>query len=287
ELSRWSRLCGLVGAGISRGCSTPSGLVPLAWDDLIAKLAWKFSCESESTDARLDLLERAEIIERTRRSYGVSDASFADEVARLVDQIDGELVSESNLYPTLRDVGPELNITTNYDRIIERYLNGSTEPGHNVWTYPGRVEQLVPSSYCSTSDRLGDFIRSGEPLIAKIHGGVRDTALVDSATAGVIDDTDLDLVFSFSSYQKAYSAESEIPAALRAIFATYQVVFIGYSLRDHVLRDILQGAGSLKGDRFKHVILQSPESVVPESYREAFQESYGVVVATYSVHSFL
>lgn len=289
HLSAKGRLCIFVGSGVSAGCTNVRGESPPTWDQFIDSLA---ECYYEGElPKELELLERAELVERARKSKGVSDLEFARKVATFVDVSSGSYFSPSIVHNTLADLEPGLIITTNYDRIIERSLNSDPngEVAFNVWTYPDRVEQIISSSSCRVDDGLGDLFREGSPLIVKLHGGIPDIgpeAAGEVDVEGVSDDS-YQLVFSYKSYRKAYGPESNVPSFLRAVFASFQVVFIGYSLRDAVLRDILDSVGSLKGSRFRHVILQQKGSVVPEEYREAFQESYGVVVGDYADHQLL
>jgi hypothetical protein len=134
-----SRLCIFVGSGVSSGCRTDEGASPPNWADLIDELAVAYGCADLLQGGKLELQERAELVDRHRRSLGVTNMDFSSEIAKLVDCINGRLVRESVVHSTIADIDPPLIVTTNYDRILERYLNGSTEPGYNVWTYPGRV----------------------------------------------------------------------------------------------------------------------------------------------------
>jgi hypothetical protein len=284
HLAAEARLCLFIGAGVSAGCKTDSGHVPPAWDALIDQLAELYGLDP-STSSSLGLLERAELVERKRVELGINDHDFAVEVAKRVDFISDEYVNHSKVHETVSDLEPRLIITTNYDRTLERYLNGTTDVGFNVWAYPGRIDQLTANCQCTPNDKLGDLIRSGSPLIVKLHGGVPDIGPNNTPSADP--NGGEDLVFSYRSYRTAYGPSSEIPAFLRAVFVNYQVIFIGYSLRDEVLKDILDSVGSLKGDRFRHIVLQKSDSVVPKVYREAFEDAYGVVVADYSDHELL
>src|SRR5699024_7084744 len=268
-----SRLCVFVGAGVSLGAKTSSGAHPPNWEGLIASLEDEFPFDGQESVERLGLRERAELVDQERRHRGISNREFLSYVESRVDLVDGEPVQSGEVHNIIEYVGPSLIVTTNYDSLIERHMNLPTEPGYNVWTYPGRVEQLTGNTSCREDSSLGDFLRSGEPLILKIHGGVQAFAEPEGEGDGVRDDSDYEIVFSDSSYYRAYGESSEIPSLLRAIFSTHQVIFIGFSLRDQVLRDILQSVGALRGSRFRHVVLQSPDGVVPEVYKEAFQET--------------
>lgn len=277
-----SRLCVFVGAGVSVGAKTAKGGHPPNWEGLIASLEIEFPADEHASVSDLGLRERAELVDQERKSRGISNREFLSHIESRVDTVDGDPVLSGEVHNIIEYVGPSLIVTTNYDSLIERHMNLPTEPGYNVWTYPGRVEQLTGTTSCREDSSLGDFLRSGEPLILKIHGGVETFA--EGERAGTRDDSDYEVVFSDSSYYKAYGDSSEIPSLLRAIFSTHQVIFIGFSLRDQVLRDILQSVGALRGSRFRHVVLQSPDGVVPEVYKEVFQETYGLIVGTYSSH---
>jgi hypothetical protein len=75
----------------------------------------------------------------------------------------------------------------------------------------------------SDLERCGDSIVSGAPFIAKLHGSVSS-----------IDST----VFARTDYEELDCCNSYI-AALRTLFATSSVIFLGYGLKDQYVLDLI------------------------------------------------
>lgn len=238
HLSEVSRRCLFIGAGVSSGCATPGGHHPPSWDSLLSRLEGMYPSLGAANE-EMDPLFRAERIEREAAKVDAGSGALASRIAEEVDFVNGEYVDVSYVHWAIPMSEPELIVTTNYDRILERFFSQKGEFPFNVWSYPGRVDQLRFGSSCSTESSLGDLLRSGEPLIVKLHGTIPDMGPIGEAERREVDDGPAqspDLVFSYSSYKRAYSAESEIPAFLKAVFSTFQVIFLGYSLRDSTLR---------------------------------------------------
>lgn len=293
-----ARICVFVGAGVSSASETPSGESPLSWEELVEHIQ---SCCEEKLDVSIKgakwlegespLLKGEAIMQAITSHFesvkvdvpnGSTDspARFAeeflyDEVRNAVDCIGDEYVNGGKVVDAIRDLKPNVVVTTNYDGILERNLQDDEKLAYSVWSYPDRVSNLCNKLNRFSHDELtlGDLLRGGE-LIAKIHGSVYHEDPKDKGS----------LVFSESQFRKAYSPDAPVSNFLRAIFATHQVIFVGYSLRDPQLREILASAGALRGQKLQHLLLQKEESVVPKNLARYYQSEYALRVIGYKDH---
>ena len=291
KIAAGGRIALFIGAGISSGCATKGGKKPPTWSKLVSNLADKYRVEQMALQG-LDIIDQADIVFSNAMAMRETSFTFAKEVAKNVDWIDGEFVEPSDIFDVFAEIEPLLIITTNYDTVIERFFSRDDQ-AFNIWSYPGRIDELMLGGIFKRNGSLGDpslgdLLRSGEPLIAKVHGTVPPMDAFEEPTEESMSRVAEDghpLVFSWGSYDEAYSLQSEIPGFLSAVFATHQVVFVGYSLTDDVLRRILSGAGSLKGTKYRHIFFQKHDASIPNAYRKIFEDRYGITVESYKEHS--
>lgn len=293
-----ARICIFVGAGVSSASETPSGKSPLGWDALVDHIHSRCKeklnvsiADSDSRDRESPLLRGEAIMQAITNHFESeevdvssdftdSPARFAeeflyDEVRNAVDRIGDEYVKGGEIVDAICNLKPNVVVTTNYDGILERNLQDDEKLAYSVWSYPDRVSNLCNKlkRYSPDELTLGDLLRGGE-LIAKIHGSVSYEDPKDKGS----------LVFSESQFRKAYSHDSPVPNFLRAIFATHQVIFVGYSFRDPQLREILASAGALRGQKLQHLLLQKEESVIPKNLARYYQSEYALRVIGYKDH---
>jgi len=111
----------------------------------------------------------------------------------------------AQLIESLKGIYPLQIVTTNIDRCLEQSL--------------GLIDVIERSDF----ERCSESIVSGLPFIAKLHG-----------TISSIEST----VFARSDYDQLIRSRSYI-AALRALFSTASVVFLGYGLQDKYVLDLI------------------------------------------------
>lgn len=121
---------------------------------------------------------------------------------RVINPVYGRL----SLLAALRQIEGVSILTTNIDEVLERSLSSFTLLQH------------------SDLERAISLVTSRSPFIAKLHGSISS---VRSA------------VFTTNDY-KALIADAGFIHVLRCLLTTCSLVFIGYSLRDQYLFDLLQ-----------------------------------------------
>ncbi|OFT28399.1 hypothetical protein HMPREF3171_09090 [Corynebacterium sp. HMSC08F01] len=215
------------------------------------------------------------------RDDATRSAEIVEAIRGLVNGSTDDLVQPNQVHEALVDLNPNTIITTNFDDLIERALlsDRKESQGYNVWAYSGRLLRKatqMEEEYPHWRDiSLGDLLKSGIPLIAKIHGSLghdnRDGVSAEDSLAG--------LVLSESDYRAAYD-RSEVSPFLRSIFSTHQVLFIGYSLNDDEIRRVLSDLNTIRSSNVPHIFFQRDETVVSKKLVEYYRAHYGIAVVT-------
>lgn len=243
----------VIGAGVSRGCASSNGNYPPSWKELIDELAITFTTATHKTAVRELVaqgryLEAAELI----RARARSQAKENDFLQRIAEVTDGGRKAEGqyrpgDLHDTLLGLEPEVLVTTNYDRILER----ATRNGYNVHTYG--------------STTLGRDIRLGVPVLIKVHGSV------DSAS---------EIVLTRSDYSRLHRDGAHALEVLQALFLTKTALFVGYSFSDPDIQLLLENILGARGDIAAHYLLTS--KAVPQYQRELYQFCYGTATVAFA-----
>lgn len=141
---------------------------------------------------------------------------------------------------------PEVVVTTNYDRVIER----ATRNGYNVHSYE--------------SSTLGRDVRSGTPVLVKVHG------TVDSASK---------IILTRSDYSRLRREGAHALEVLQALFLTRTALFVGYSFSDPDIHLLLENVLGARGDVAAHYLLTS--DTIPLHQRDVYKYCYGTAVVTF------
>jgi hypothetical protein len=133
-------------------------------------------------------------------------------------------------------------VTTNYDSILER----ASKSGYRVKSY--------------TDSDIGYDIRTGTPVLVKIHGSV---------------DAQQKLILTRSDYSSARRDGARSLEVFQALLLTKTSLFIGYSLSDPDIQLLLENNFGSRGDRGAHYLLCERGM---QSYQRAVMESsYGTM----------
>jgi hypothetical protein len=242
----------VLGAGTSGGCKNDAGRVPPGWRELLKLLAEAYTTGTAKTAAlRLvaheDYLQAAELIRVRSRGAG-KEQDFLKKVAEVTD---GGRKTEDQYQPValhdaLLRLEPDVLVTTNYDRVLER----ATKNGYNVHRYD--------------STTLGSDVRSGTPVLIKIHGSV------DSVS---------ELVLTRSDYSRLRRQGAHVLEVLQALFLTRTALFIGYSFSDPDIHLLLENVLGARGDVPAHYLLTGHHT--PGYVRDIYAHSYGTTTVTY------
>lgn len=233
---RGGRVAPFVGAGLSRACGYPM------WGEALRKIALKLQGlgvqDIEPLMAQYDYLQAAQVLH---------DAA-ADQVRHFIKtefRQRGSIVGPITLLPEL---AKGCIVTTNFDTVIEDLFRERSQPldGYMHGTQAGNnfVQRLL----------------RGERCILKLHGDAGQ------------DNTH---VFTRSQYEAAYGEplafQNQLPRALRQIFISHSLLFIGCSLeQDKTLalfqRIVDEGAFEIP-DHF--AILNEPDDAALKVQKEA------------------
>ncbi len=243
----------VVGAGISRGCTNTVGKSPPSWSELIHDLAKTFTTGMVKKTV-LELaghgryLDAAELL-RGRARIQAREEDFLQRIADVTDggRKPADQYQPSELHETLLELEPDVLVTTNYDRILER----ATKNGYNLHSYD--------------STTLSRDVRLGMPVLIKIHGSV------DSAR---------EIVLTRSDYTRLRRQGAQVLEVLQSLFLTKTALFVGYSFSDPDIHLLLENVLGARGDVQAHYLLTSGS--VPLHLREIYQYCYGTAAVTYS-----
>lgn len=144
------------------------------------------------------------------------------------------------LIQQLRNIAPVHIITTNTDETLEQSLG------------PVRVIQKSDLSLCP------ELLQSSASFIGKLHGTVSSVQT---------------MVFTTKDYD-ALKSDSSFVSSVKAIFQNSSVVFIGYSLRDGYLLDLLKETADenrLFGAGPYFVVTGDPAAVIPNIHRICYR----------------
>lgn len=203
---RRGRVAPFVGAGLSRPCGYPM------WGEALNKMAERLDgleiADIQPLMARYDYLQAAEVLH----------AAAADQVNHFIKT---EFRQRASGVQGPVILLPELSegcvVTTNFDTVIEDLFEARGRPlsGYMYGIQPGNafVQRLL----------------RGERCILKLHGDARQENTY---------------VFTQSQYTAAYgeplSFQNQLPRALRQIFISHSLLFLGCSLEQDKTLDLFK-----------------------------------------------
>ena len=177
---------------------------------------------------------------------GGKEQDFLRKIARLTDGPSTALFQPRPLHDTLLRLEPDVLVTTNYDRILER----ATRNGYQVHRY----DSLTGA----------DDVRSGEPVLLKIHGSV---------------DSPSEMILTRSDYSRLRRVGAASLEVLQALFLTRTALFIGYSFNDPDIHLLLENVMGARGGIPAHYILTAKS--IPAYVEAIYGYSYGTTVIKY------
>jgi hypothetical protein len=196
--------------------------------------------------SRERLLDAAELVRHEATKLNkLQDMHKAIRLA--VDGPVGDSFPGSEWHETLVRLEPNVIVTTNYDKIIER----ATNSGYQRHTY-------------RSGTGLAADIRRGDEVLLKIHGTVDDIEQI---------------ILTRTDYTRVRVEGRESMEVLQALFMTHPALFLGYGLRDPDIQLLLENVLGARGSAPPHYML-APNSM-PDFERDVLQFSYGVTVIPY------
>jgi DNA polymerase elongation subunit (family B) len=200
-----------------------------------------------------NLIKQANFLEAAQylKMQARGSAKESDFLSTIAEATDGNSQGGGNFMPskfhdTLLRLNPDIIVTTNYDKILER----ASASGYKVHDY--------------ASTAIGRLVRSGQPLIIKIHGS--------------IDDPD-GIILTRADYARLRKQGSDALEVLQALFLTRTALFIGYSLNDPDIQLVLENVLGARDEPISHYMLASKD--VKEYQRDVLRYCYGTDIVSY------
>lgn len=239
----------VVGAGVSASCER-NGVNPPDWRDLLGGLQSHLGLAgSDEIDSLLSahrMLDAAALIKHEALKSSKLQ-SFYNYLREAVDGKVGNQFLGSSWHEAIVRLEPDLIVTTNYDKILER----ATSDGY--------------STHAFDSDRVAGDIRRRVPTLLKIHGTV---------------DKIEDVVLTRSDYTRLRLRGVHALSVLQAALLARTALLLGYSVGDpdiQLLFENVLGGGS---EAPAHYMLA--EDSLPEYERHVLSYSYGITPLTYA-----
>lgn len=190
-----------LGAGASASCISETGQRQPGWTALLEDLAQ--SLTGDDLDAFKEALVKSRLLDAAQIIVDAVSASALHD--RLISLFANNLIKPSSLYASVNLIDQPVVMTTNYDRMFERYWeNDLNEP------LSGPKPPLMVSSYYEND--VVDNLRSDRPSLLKLHGTVEKPRQA---------------VLSRSQYSKAKYEHANFFRVVSALMLTRPMLFVG------------------------------------------------------------
>ncbi len=244
----------VVGSGLSASCEI-AGVHPPNWEGLLNELIAKLSittrkAEIEQLMREGRLLDAAELTKQEAKRLS-REQDFFNHVRAAVDGKPTANYQGSEWHDSIVKMEPDLIVTTNYDKIIERATSG----GYSTHDYK--------------SERVAGDVRRKVPTLLKIHGSV---------------DAIEDIVFARTDYTRLRLHGVHALTVLQALFMTRTALLLGYTLRDPDIQLLFENVFGGRNESPAHYMLTSDS--LPDYERDVLRYSYGVSAITYKAGDF-
>lgn len=244
-----------LGSGASRSCESAQGHRLPDWVGLLNILAEHLS-EDEST-AYQDMVGRSRLLDAAQLIRDAVPKRVVDDL--IIGIFNDGRIRPSELYDAVNLIDQPVVLTTNYDRMYERFWD-ELEPDQG-----GGSPQLMTSTHLE--DDIVDHLRAGRRLLIKMHGSVTKPR---------------DIVLSRSDYAHARTQNAEFYRTVSALMLTRTMLFIGSGFNgdpdiDLLLEDVAFTAKS----EYPHYALL-PKGRHPSEIR-SLRSAFNVEVLEYEV----
>lgn len=253
-----------LGAGASMSCATSFGPRPPSWNGLLTGLGAKLKSDPSRAEfnkmmAAHRLLDAAQIV-----TDGLEYQVLQSELHRCFNN---RGILPSSLYESVNLIDQPVVMTTNYDRIYEKFFESLTPP-------PSLVDPdhtLEPPLVALTFSQPGivDNLRSDRRVLLKLHGDVNDANSI---------------VLSRSQYSRARYDYPEFFRVVSALMLTRTLFFIGSGFNGDPDIDLL-----LEDASFNARAQSTHYAIVPEgkgpSERKAIKSSFNIEILEYPLEA--
>lgn len=220
-----------LGAGVSASSTDASGRAPKTWGAFLTEATSLVGDASKRRVIKKLIKERKYLLSL----QGIRDeANAADYRDLLNTNFNNPVFQPSDLHKCIFDLDARIVITTNFDKIYDRYCATVSD------SMPGAFKTI---SYYSTD--LVDEIRSDTRLIIKAHGSIDDISK---------------MVFTRAEYHRAKHEHSKFYDILKAIFLTHTAIFIGCRMEDPDVLLLLEDVKITASAERPHYVLMKRKS---------------------------
>lgn len=239
----------IVGAGVSASCER-EGLRPPSWSKLLSDLQNQLGLTDNPEIARLlesnRMLDAAALIKHeASRTSRLQD--FFRFLRTSVDGPPGHQFGGSAWHDAIVRLEPDLIVTTNYDKILER----ATSDGFSTHSFD--------------SERIAGEIRRRVPTLMKIHGTI---------------DKIEEVILTRADYTRLRLHGVHALSVLQALLLTRTALLVGYSLGDPDIQLLFENVLGGGTEAPAHYMLT--EDSLPEYERDVLRYSYGITPLTYA-----
>lgn len=227
------------GAGLSKPLGLPDwgGLVESILGQFMGEEFGGFSDHKERIKQEMSRMDFWKGMNYLKEELDISDSDLKEAIVRII--LEGEQLNcppnqqwEDNNYEDLAKMDVRLFITTNYDKVFPKGLNGRCE-----------IVNFMKSDQ-SLSDQLST---SGDgKKVIYLHG------IVDEPASIVISETDVSKVYSSEIWSTAFST----------VLNSSKVLFIGVSFSDEFLRNFLEKIAKINSNSFYAIVLDKIDSKI-------------------------
>lgn len=204
-----NRVAIFLGAGVSAGVNTRTKTPIRTWAEFLEVTAASLPDKSAEKEVK-ELIEKGD--------YLFACEILKDELKEKWEQTlkdEFEKIGEpSKLQQKILNLQPRIIVTTNFDLFIESYWDkANPEATHHLQIRNG----LSPDCFSA--------FRDDKPYLIKLHGSINN---IDS------------IIFSLSDYASKAHSNWLYSAFIETLLCTYTVLFIGFSMKDTAITNLLE-----------------------------------------------
>ncbi|MHA6740531.1 SIR2 family NAD-dependent protein deacylase [Rhodococcus erythropolis] len=212
-----------LGAGASMTCKSNSGESFPSWVRLLSEIAKPLT--SGDRKAFDDAISSSRLLDAAQIVVDIVDPQSLHK--NLLQMLNSSSIRPSKLYEQINLIDQPVVLTTNYDRMYERFWE---ELSFNAGD---ENPPLMVSNHLEND--VVDHLRAGRRLLIKLHGTIEKPR---------------DIVLSRSQYAKARTENSEFYRVVSALMLTRTMLFVGCGFNgdpdiDLLLEDSAFTAGSI------------------------------------------
>lgn len=246
EISR-RRVVLFLGAGVSASAKDDADNSPLGWGQFLAS-----ACDLVRNPDSKRQIEK--FIEQRRYLIALDaiykTANKPDYFHFLDQNFNNAKFKASELHNKILDLDASVVITTNFDKIYEKYCESTSSDGYKVVSYD--------------SSELSDLIRSDTRLIIKAHGSINNIQ---------------GMIFTRTQYHEAKRRYPNFYTLLKAVFLTRTCIFIGCSMDDPDILLALEDVKITASSNLPHyAIMKDP---VDDYSKDEWLNAYNIEVLKY------